>query len=223
MSARIVLTFHGLGTPPPHVDAEERPYWLSWEAFDALLDRIDAGGSSARYAVTFDDGNATDVAAAQRLQQRGMNARFFVLASRIGQPGYLGGDELRALGAMGMIVGLHGYDHVDWRSLDRAGLARETIDARRVIEEALGEPVEEVAVPLGAYNARVMRWLKAQDFARIHTSDRGAVRDPAQRIWHRNSLRADMGERALAALLGGRWSWRERLGWALSRRLKGSA
>ena len=222
MSERIVLNFHGLGDPPADVGEDERPYWLSFNSFDALLDQVDSRGGEARFAFTFDDGNASDLEAANRLQRRGYAARFFVLAGRLEKPGLTTAADLKTLREMGMIVGVHGYDHVDWRTLDDAGLERETVDARRVLEEALGERVNEVAIPFGSYDRRVMHWLKRQDFGHIHTSDRGPLCNAEQRIWHRNSIRNDMGQGELEALLDGRWPLRQRMGRAVTQILKGS-
>lgn len=199
----IALTFHGLGDPPAHVSAEEKAHWFAFDRFDALVDRIWTQHDPARYAFTFDDGNASDLAAARLLAARGAAARFFVLVGRIGQPGYLGRDDLLTLRSAGMVIGLHGRAHLDWSQLDQPAFTDETITARRELSAMLGEPVDEVAIPFGIYNSRVMRALKAQGFAHIHTSDRGFLRSTNARIWNRNTLRADMSDAALEAILRG--------------------
>jgi len=89
-----------------------------------------------------------------------------------------------------MTIGLHGRDHLDWRTLDDAQLDAETSGARRELADLLGAPVDEVAIPFGAYDRRVIARLRRQGFARILTSDRGAFR-PHERIWARNTVRRD--------------------------------
>lgn len=201
---QVVLNLHGLGEPHAGVDAAERRYWLSFDAFDALLDRIAVRGELARYVWTFDDGNSSDLYAAERLASRGATGRFFVLAGRLGQPHYLAQDDLRALCGMGMIVGLHGRSHADWRALDDVRLIDETVSARADLADAVGAPVDEVAIPFGRYNRRVLRWLKHCGFSHIHTCDGGMLRDRQAQVWNRVSLRGDMTEAELEAALAGR-------------------
>lgn len=201
----IVLNFHGLGEPHAGVPADEHAYWLSYGAFNELLDRIHSTTNPAQFAYTFDDGNASDIEAAEILAERGETAGFFVLAGRLGQPHYLSETDLRALKAMGMMVGLHGRDHVDWRYCDTAGLSSEIEAARSELEDVLGAPISEVAIPYGRYNRKVMAALGSARFSRIHTSDGGFAR-ASDTIWHRNTLRNDMSKQELAMILSGGWT-----------------
>lgn len=212
----IALNFHGIGTPPAGIDADERPYWLPVARFEQIVARVALDPRPARFVFTFDDGNASDLEAAEVLQRHGLKGRFFVLAGRLSKPGYLSPADLRALAARGMTVGLHGRHHVDWRSLDDAGLADETGAARAEIAEAVGQPVDEVAIPFGAYNLRVIEHLAGQGFRRILTSDSGPF-DPHALIWNRNSLRSDMSAEAIDAIFQARAPLAGRLRQALSR------
>ena len=210
----LAFTFHGLGEPHSGVAADERPYWLPLPRFAGIMERIAASGRADSVIVTFDDGNKSDLAGAELLARHGLRGYSFVLAGRLGQEHYLGRGDLAQLAGAGLTVGLHGRHHVDWRRLDDAALADETIGARAELADALGAPVDEVAVPFGAYDGRVMRHLRAAGFAHVHTSDRGFY-DPAARIWNRNTLRSDTPDTEIAALLEGRM--------ALARRLRGGA
>lgn len=196
----VALNFHGLGTPHAGVDADERPFWLSFDAFEQILDRMDADPAPHRFLVTFDDGNHSDLEAAERLRRRGRDGRFYVLAGRIGQPGYLSADELKSLTTSGAVVGLHGRCHVDWRALDDRQLTDETVAAREEISAATGRPVDEVAIPFGAYDSRIFAWLEHQGFRHIVTSDRGTF-DPSSRVWNRNTIMAEMDAAAIDAIL----------------------
>ena len=213
--AHVALNFHGLGEPHTGIDADERPFWLSRDAFAAILDRIAGDPRPERFAITFDDGNASDLEAAQLLANRGLRGRFYVLAGRLGQPHYLSHADLRTLTDLGMIVGLHGRHHVDWRTLDDAALADETVRARDEVATAAGQPVDEVAIPFGAYDSRVFTWLERHGFRRILTSDRGAF-DPHAQVWNRNTMMADMDADTVESVLAGSAGPLERLKQAAS-------
>src|SRR6056297_735130 len=118
-----VLNFHGLGRIPDHVEADERPYWISVTSFEQILDEViirRAWGQDVR--ITFDDGNRTDLEiAAPYLRDRALTATFFVLTGRLKKDGYLMPLDLHSLLDMGMNIGLHGRDHVDWRLLEADG------------------------------------------------------------------------------------------------------
>ena len=200
----IVLNFHGLGEPHADVPADERPYWLSHKAFSDLLDRIACDFEPGRFAFTFDDGNASDMYAAEMLAKRGAIGHFFALAGRLERQHYLGAKDLQRLHDAGMVVGLHGRDHVDWRTCDDQTLASEIDAARSELEEAIGAPVAEVAIPFGRYNSRVFAKLRRAGFTRVHTSD-GGLADPGGKIWNRNTLRNDMDADALSLILSGNW------------------
>jgi peptidoglycan/xylan/chitin deacetylase (PgdA/CDA1 family) len=110
---------------------------------------------------------------------------------RIDTPGYLSRDDVRALRDLGMEVGLHGRNHVDWRETDDRALQSEVDVAREELADLLAAPVETVAIPYGLYDRRVWAYLQRSSFRRIYTSDRGRARatdrfvcrEPVMR-WH---------------------------------------
>ena len=124
---QVVINFHGIGSAHDAVVESERPYWISADQFEAIIDRAQAHPNAKRVRWTFDDGNRSDlVIGARVLAERGMRGAFFVLTGRFDDPLYLSRADTRALADMGMAVGLHGKDHVDWRRLDPATLTDET-------------------------------------------------------------------------------------------------
>ena len=201
---RVILNFHGLGEPPAAVPAAERPYWIPADRFARIVEEVAARRARGQdIAITFDDGNRSDLEiAAPRLAEAGLSAAFFVLTGRLEDDLYLSRAQIGRLQRMGMEIGLHGRDHVDWRRLDERGRRAEIPRARAELAELLGAPVRGVAIPFGAYDRRVMSYLKRQGFERIHTSDGGRARAGA-RIQPRVSLRSDSSEAELAALLDG--------------------
>ena len=193
------VTFHGLGLPPRALDAGEDAVWLGIDAFTGILDVV--AEHPSELVVTFDDGNRSDVEVAlPSLLERGLRATFFVLAGRLGTPGFLAADDVRALRSEGMGVGTHGMDHVDWRRIDDGALTRELERSRSVLEDIVGEPVVEAACPFGSYDRRVLRHLRASGYQRVYTSDGGATRGESWLV-PRSSFHRDDDASAAQAML----------------------
>lgn len=173
-SHQLTLNLHGLGEAPSYVPDDEARYWLPVDFFVEVLDLV---SQRTEVRLTFDDGNATDFEVAlPELAKRNMRAEFFVLAGRIGQPGYLTPAQIRELLASGMGIGLHGMEHRPWAGCDSAELDVEIDQARRQIEAVAGRPITRAACPFGAYDARCLRRLRDAGFERVYTSDGGVVR-----------------------------------------------
>ena len=159
-----VIILHGIGTPGRSLEPGEEVFWLSRETFCTALDRIVEMGAAAP-RITFDDGNASDIdIALPELLARGLNATFFLLTSRLGQPGSLTRADVTALAGAGQTIGLHGANHVDWRRLDGAGRAREYEAARDMLRDLSGQPVDEAAAPFGLYDRQVVVDLQGLGF-----------------------------------------------------------
>jgi peptidoglycan/xylan/chitin deacetylase (PgdA/CDA1 family) len=170
---------HGIGVPHDNVPSRELLFWVSRQAFIALLQSIVATRAIARFpaVITFDDGNASDaLIAVPELVKRGLKASFFVCAGRIGASHYLDRLALIDLIAAGMEIGTHGKDHRNWRGLDEFTLDAELGDARRRIEDVCGMAVTKAAIPFGSYDRRLLRRLRSERFECVYTSDRGLAR-----------------------------------------------
>jgi peptidoglycan/xylan/chitin deacetylase (PgdA/CDA1 family) len=173
----INLTFHGIGEPQRPLEPGEDRVWIDPEQFESALDAIN-GDPAVR--LTFDDGNASDVEyALEALCRRGLTATFFIVAGRLGDPGFVDGSGIRALVAAGMGIGCHGMHHRPWRGLDEQALDHELSDARRLLEEVAGHPIREASCPFGAYDRRVVRGLRRHGYRRAYTSDEGTSRPDA--------------------------------------------
>jgi peptidoglycan/xylan/chitin deacetylase (PgdA/CDA1 family) len=181
----INLTFHGVGPRTRELDGGEDQYWLSREMFISMLDTVAA---HPHVALTFDDGNASDLhIALPALRERGLSATFFVVAGRLGTPGFLCSDEVRALADAGMTIGSHGMHHRRWRNLARRDLDEELGASRRRLERLAGGPVTRAAIPFGAYDRGVLQALRRHGYDRAFTSDRGPAH-PDRWLQARNSL-----------------------------------
>ncbi len=208
---RIGILFHGIGRPGRALEPGEAPYWIGRERFEAILDRVAGAPDPGRFHLSFDDGNASDHdIALPCLLARGLAADFFVLSGRIGQPGSLSAGQIRALAGAGMGIGSHGIAHRDWRRIGAADLAAEVARSRAELERVTGRPVTTAGIPFGSYDARVLGALRGAGYAAAYSSDRGTM-DAGAFLRPRTSVRADMDEAAIAAMLAGSLRWLPRL------------
>jgi peptidoglycan/xylan/chitin deacetylase (PgdA/CDA1 family) len=180
-----ILTFHGVGSPNRELDPGEAEVWIDHPQYLALLDRV-AGRTDVQ--ITFDDGNASDLALGlPALLARGLTATFFVVAGRLGASGFLDAADLRELRDAGMRIGSHGMHHRPWRGLDDRALHEELVEAKAILENVVGGPVTRAGCPFGAYDRRVLRAARHAGFSHVYTSDRGTARSDAF-LQARNSI-----------------------------------
>ncbi len=183
----INITFHGVGPRLRALDPGEDRVWLSSERFTSILDAV-AGRRDVR--ISFDDGNASDAhVALPALCERGLTATFFVVAGRLGHPGFLSADDVTRLAHQGMRIGSHGMRHRSWRRLDDVDLLEELFVARLLLEDVVSRPVREAAIPFGAYDRRVLKEIRGHNYERVYTSDSGPAR-PDRWLQPRSSLQA---------------------------------
>ena len=169
-----VVNFHGIGAPKRPVDADEAKYWIDPEQYEAALDTILAHPRGKDVMVTFDDSNESDVEIAlDPLLRRGLKAKFFPLAGKIGEPGYLTPEGVRKLRDAGMEIGTHGVAHVRWDQLDDFDLSLEIDRSVSDIEKWTGARVTCVGLPFGAYNHTVLDALRKRGLKEIYSSDGG--------------------------------------------------
>jgi peptidoglycan/xylan/chitin deacetylase (PgdA/CDA1 family) len=156
-------------------------YKLTPELFAEHLDAIAASGlrpslvtepaGNPIFHLTFDDGGSSAAAIAAALAEHDFVAHFFVTTSRLGSPGFLGPDELRALRAAGHSVGSHSHTHPALSRLTDAEIAGELETSRRVLEGLLSEEIATVSVPGGFYSLRVAEIGAACGFTHLFTSE----------------------------------------------------
>ncbi len=198
-SARYVnLTFHGVGPLTRSVESGEREVWISNEQFTAVLDAV---RDRPDVRLTFDDGNASDLAIGlPALRERGLTATFFVLAGRLEEPGFLSAEDVALLVAEGMTIGTHGMQHRSWRTLSPAELHEELVLARQTLEDVAGRWIDAAAIPFGRYDRRILSALRRRGYERVFTSDGGPA-DANRWLQPRTSLRITHTAADLEAIL----------------------
>lgn len=195
------LTFHGIGEPIRALAPGEDGIWISTEWFTAILDGV---MDRRDVRLTFDDGNTSDVRhGLPALRERDLTATFFVVAGRLGQPGFLTEADVQTLVDAGMTIGCHGMTHSPWRGLTDAGFDEELAQSRKILEEVSQTTIDTAACPFGAYDRRVLRALRAHGYRRVYTSDDGPARSDRW-LQPRNSVNQRAGGRAEAYISPGR-------------------
>jgi peptidoglycan/xylan/chitin deacetylase (PgdA/CDA1 family) len=119
-------------------------------------------------SLTFDDGRASQAAAAPLLAAHGMAATFYLNSGRLDAPGYLSGAQASALAAAGHEIGGHTRLHEDLTVLSTAQ-AQATVCDDRADLIGRGFSVSSFAYPFGAANASVKALIEACGY----TSARG--------------------------------------------------
>jgi peptidoglycan/xylan/chitin deacetylase (PgdA/CDA1 family) len=186
-----VLMYHRIESPRcPVAAADERPWSVTRDRFSAQLDRIAADGGKGVsmhqvhehlasgktvppgwVAITFDDGNESDVEhALPMLAERGFRATFFVCGERIDVAGGLSTTMLRELHASGMHIGSHAITHRFLTTLSAADENVELRGSRERLESIVGATVDHFAPPGGRWSARTREGLRRLGYRAVSTS-----------------------------------------------------
>lgn len=143
----------------------------------ARVGLIDADSPPPAVALTFDDGGASALEIARRLEERGWRGHFFVTTGRIGTPGFLDSKGLRELVARGHDVGSHSHTHPTYMGrLAQEEIEEEWTCSRIRLKEVLGEKPTTAAIPGGYGGAVVVAAAARAGYRVLMTSDpRGRV------------------------------------------------
>ena len=140
----------------------------------ALFDSVAKnGGPRLPFQVTFDDGERSQyLNAAPILAEHGISAIYFVTPGLIGTAAkFLGWDELKTLQNAGHSIQSHGWSHKFLTFCSDAELAHELLASKKLLEDKLGTVVEEISVPGGRWNWRVIKACADAGYRRVYVSD----------------------------------------------------
>lgn len=171
----ITLGYHDV-VPPGHDDASGFPgvsaarYKLTEPEFrehlaalaavvpgpPATAPELAARPDAPAWMITFDDGGASALPTADRLEERGWRGHFFVTADYLDTPSFLTRAQARDLHRRGHVIGSHSCSHPTRMALcPRDQLLDEWRRSREVLADALGEAVVTASVPGGYYSRGV--------------------------------------------------------------------
>ncbi|MDX6635775.1 MAG: hypothetical protein QOF06_1978 [Solirubrobacterales bacterium] len=110
---------------------------------------LDVAEAPTTVSLTFDDGRADQIEAANLLAERGMAGTFFIISGRVGASGYLSLSELEAMASEGHEIGGHTVNHLNLLNVNREEAERQVCNGRAQLE-AWGFEVWDFAYPQGA-------------------------------------------------------------------------
>jgi len=122
--------------------------------------------------ITFDDGHITNYDYAfPILKEFDLQAYFFIIASRVGQSGYMNWQQLNELKENGMIIGSHGMAHRILAGLSDVELDYELKESKKILEANLGRPIDYFSLPRGFSNKRIENKAREAGYKEIFTSN----------------------------------------------------
>jgi peptidoglycan/xylan/chitin deacetylase (PgdA/CDA1 family) len=135
-------------------------------------------GETGRIWLTFDDGDASALAALDPLRTHGFQATQFLVAGRIGGTNDWDGTgaplmderQIREWLAAGHTIGSHSMTHARLPNLSAAAMREEIRASRRRLEDLFGRPVETFAYPWGDWDERVAGEVQAAGYRAAFTT-----------------------------------------------------
>jgi peptidoglycan/xylan/chitin deacetylase (PgdA/CDA1 family) len=143
-------------------------YKIRQPLLEAMAGRARAAGTT----LTFDDGgrSALDVVAPV-LAEHGLRGEFFIATARLGTPGFLDREGVAELAAAGHVIGSHSHTHPEvMTELSDEEIRAEWRTSIRVLEDAIGQPVEHASVPNGFTNRAVLAAARESGIRTLYTS-----------------------------------------------------
>lgn len=192
-----VLMYHAVSDAPSDSLGADPHYAVGETAFRSCLRLAQAAGKrcasmadvlagrtapAAALGMTFDDGHASNLAAARMLAEVGGSADFFINPSTTGTPNHLSWPELREMAALGMSIQSHGFHHRYLDELSEADVRAELVDSKRAIEDHLGTTVTLFAPPGGRVARNLDRIAREAGYVAVCSSRVGLWRAGAD-LW----------------------------------------
>jgi peptidoglycan/xylan/chitin deacetylase (PgdA/CDA1 family) len=136
---------------------------------------IQTGNSPTRcpcFHITFDDGGACSLCAADSLERHGFQGYFFVPTDYIGKPRFLAIRDVVELVARGHIVGSHSKSHPEKMSqLGADDIFREWLESIDRLNEIVGQSTTTASIPNGRYSRTVANCAAKAGIQHLFTSE----------------------------------------------------
>jgi len=222
----VVLCYHGVPAEQKERFREQMsriaPRAISLDAFK--VGRLDSVGKAPHVLVSFDDAfdNLLENAL-PALEDYHVPAIIFAPAGNLGSPprwematGHresaemiMTAEQLRVLSRNPLVrVGSHTLTHPDLARIRPEQLKRELADSKHRLEQWVGRPIEDLALPFGSYNRNVLQTALEAGYKRIYTLDprtaKPASEDP---VVGRFSMSTDVWQAEFMLTCAGAYSW----------------
>lgn len=171
----ITLMYHGISSPntkpPVNREAGADFYDVDLEDFKAQMQCLKESGHN--HILTFDDGELNNYTLALPvLKEFDVNAYFFIIVKKIGQEGYMGWSEIKAMIDAGMTIGSHGLSHEIMTNLKDSQIIEELRASKGCLEINLGVPIDTFSVPRGFCNDKIIQMAYEAGYSQIFISDK---------------------------------------------------
>ena len=111
--------------------------------------------------VTFDDGHASNFAAAQAMTQIGQQGVFYILKNKsLAEQDYLNESQLREMSKQGHELGIHGKDHKWWTKKCDQQFIEEFKETKDWLEQIIGRQVITCSAPGGKIDRRIINLIR---------------------------------------------------------------
>jgi peptidoglycan/xylan/chitin deacetylase (PgdA/CDA1 family) len=183
-------------------------YKMTPERFESHLDAFALGAPLDNPVITFDDGGASAMGAADALERRGRVGTFFVTVNYISTPGFLDPAGIRDLRRRGHEIGSHSCSHpLRMGHLPPARLRAEWRTSRATLCDILGEDIRAASIPGGDFSLAVATAAAEAGFTRLFTSE--PIILPRQigflTVTGRFGMNRRTSAKTAAALAAGQW------------------
>ncbi|MCP4663923.1 MAG: polysaccharide deacetylase family protein [bacterium] len=182
MNTFVALMYHNLEPVPESEYGIELAVFaaqLEWlgghgfvaEGFPGLARRLAEGNPfPERYCVlSFDDGHASNLQAAEMVCRAGFQATFFLNRAASKRPQFLAGDGILELSRL-CSLGSHGISHRSLVKMALSQVRRELRDSKQWLEEIGGEPIRWFSAPGGDADDRLRRLALEEGYRLIGNS-----------------------------------------------------
>lgn len=169
--------------------------------------------ASPALAITFDDGGASAMAAADLLEARRFVGHFFITANYIGTRGFVTEGNLRELARRGHVIGSHSCSHpLRMGHCTFAQMLDEWRRSRAILADLLGSEVRVASVPGGDFSMQVAEAASQAGITTLFTSEPTAQAQQVSGLTlaGRFTIQRWTTAKTVAALAGGSWLPRAR-------------
>lgn len=142
----------------------------------SVADILAFGSHTGRIAITFDDGHASNLAAAMAIVESGGRADLFINPESVGKHNYLDWSALSDLAKAGISIQSHGQTHRYFDELSARDVEYELAVSKSNIEDRIGTLVTLFAPPGGRLTWRVAPIAKRLGYLGICSSRVGLWR-----------------------------------------------
>lgn len=129
--------------------------------------------------LTFDDGHASNLQAAEVLAELGLKGYFFLIKDySLERKEYLKENEIKEIASMGHYLGVHGKNHDQWPKIEEKKLICDLRETKDWIEQLSGRKVDACSAPGGNINKNTIALLRKEipELTYIRTSRYGVNR-----------------------------------------------